>query len=96
LLAALEQEGQFGVVKAEQLQNRGVQIVDVNGIIHGAQSEFIRCADRFAAFNAAARELCGEAVRIVIPPDMAASGNGAITFLLHAALPCRTVPEQQH
>src|SRR6266542_4336017 len=54
------------VVKAEQMQERRVQIVDVNLVFDRLESEFIGGAVNRAALYAAARQPDTEAVRIVI------------------------------
>ena len=46
LLAALEQIRQLAVIQAEQLQDRGVQVVDVDAVLDGAEAELVGGADR--------------------------------------------------
>src|SRR5437016_2881989 len=58
------------VVKAEQMQKRRVQIVNVNFVFDRLESEFIGGAVNRAAFDAAAGQPYTEAVRIVIAPHL--------------------------
>jgi hypothetical protein len=56
LFAALEEEGQLAVVKAEELENRGMHVVDVPAVFNGTEAELIGGADDLAALDAAARK----------------------------------------
>ena len=58
------------VVESEQMQQRRVQIVDVNVVFDRLESEFIRGAVNRAAFDAAAGQPYAEAVRIVVAPHL--------------------------
>ena len=40
-IAALETVGQLGVIEAEQVQQRGVQVVDVNAILDDVEAELV-------------------------------------------------------
>ena len=55
-VAAIVAIGQFGVVKAEQGEDGGVQVVDVHRVLHRLGAEFIGGAVNGAAFDAAARQ----------------------------------------
>ena len=44
-VAALEAEGQLLVVEAEQVQDRGVEVVDVDAVFDGAEAEFVGLAE---------------------------------------------------
>jgi hypothetical protein len=65
-VAALETERQPLVIEAEQVKDRGVQIVNVRAVLHRVEAEFVRAADAHAAFEAAAGEPHGEGVDVVI------------------------------
>ena len=41
-VAALVTVGQLGVVEAEQVEQGGVQVVDVNGVLGRVEPEFVR------------------------------------------------------
>ena len=45
-IAALEAEREFGVVEAEEMQERGVQVVDVHPILDRVEAEFVGRAER--------------------------------------------------
>ena len=46
--------GELFVVEAEEVQHRGVEVVDVDGLVGGLEAEFIRRAVDRAAADAAA------------------------------------------
>ena len=71
-VAALESVSQSGVLDAEQVQNRGMQIVDVNLVFDRVESEFIGLAVNDGGLDAAAAEPDGVAVRMI---DRARSGR---------------------
>ena len=64
--------GQLGVVEAQEMQNRGVQIVYVHAILDHVEAELIGIAQRQAGLDAAAgqphREGVGMMVAAVVPP----------------------------
>ena len=45
-IASLETVGQFGVVEAQQVQQRCVQVVHVNSVLHRVKAELIAFAQR--------------------------------------------------
>jgi len=65
-VAALEAEGELFVVQAGQVQNRGVQVVDVRAVFHGVEAKFIGLADDRTGFCATAGELHCERVNVMI------------------------------
>src|SRR5215468_10927327 len=65
-VAAVVQECQVNVVEAEQVQDGGVQVVDVDGVFRGVQAEFVGRADDLATLDAAAGQQGGEAVGVVV------------------------------
>ncbi len=54
------------MVQTEQFQDRGVQVVDMDAVFHGTETEFVRGPDDLASLDAAAGQPGGEAVGIVI------------------------------
>ena len=54
IIAAAEAIGQFFVVDAHQVQDGGVQVVDVDFVVLGVPAEFVGGAVCHAAFDAAA------------------------------------------
>ena len=65
-VAARVAEGEAFVVEAQQVQNRGLEVVDVDGIHLGLDAELVRRAIDGAALHAAAREPRREAVVVVV------------------------------
>ena len=53
VFAALESIGQLRVIDAHEMHDRRLQVVDVNRILHGIITEFIRGAIGGPAFDAA-------------------------------------------
>ena len=45
-VAALEAEGELRVVEAEQVQDRGVQVVNVDAVLDGVEAEVVGLAER--------------------------------------------------
>ena len=65
-VAAAEAEGQALVVDAEQVQHRGVQVVNLDLVLDGFVAVIVGGAVDRAAFDAAAGQPDGEAKRVVI------------------------------
>lgn len=57
-----------GVVEAEELEDGGMEVMDVNGFVDGGEAEVIGCAVDITALHAAARHPHGEAIVVVIAP----------------------------
>src|SRR4026209_83976 len=55
-ITALEPECQLGVVDAKQVQDGGLQVMDVYPVFGGVKSEFIGIANGLAALDAAASQ----------------------------------------
>lgn len=55
------------VIKAKQMQNGRVEIVDVNGIFHDVVGEVVRFAIDLAWSRTATTHPHGEAARMVVP-----------------------------
>src|SRR5690348_13985586 len=66
LIQAVIKVGEFRVIKPHQVQDRRVQIGYMHWLFHGFESEFVRRADRLAAFHTCTRQPHGEAVPVVI------------------------------
>jgi hypothetical protein len=65
-VAAVVEVGEFGVVEPEQVEDGGMEIVHLLGLVDGFEAVFIGGADDGAAFDAAAGEPDGEALRVVV------------------------------
>ena len=65
-VAALGAEGKLSVVETEQVENGGVEIVDVDFIFDGVEAEFVGFAVLDTAFDAAAGHPHGEGIRVVV------------------------------
>ena len=65
-VAALELVGQPRVVDAQAVQDRGVQVVDVDGVVHDVVAEVVGLAERDAGLDAAAGHPDGEAAGVVV------------------------------
>ena len=61
------------VVEAEQLQQRRVQIVNVDAVFDRVEAEFVRLAQRQARLDAAAGHPVGEGVGMVVAAVVAAA-----------------------
>ena len=68
-IAALETMRQLGVIEAEEMQDRGMQIVDVNFAFGGEETEIVCRAVANAGFDAAPGHPNGIAVRMMIAAD---------------------------
>ena len=67
-VAALEFVGQAFVVDAHLVQDRRLQVVDVDGVFHGVHAEFVALAVSEAGLHAAAGHPGGEAARMMVAP----------------------------
>ena len=75
-VAASVAVGQLLVIKAEQVEHRGVEIMDGDFVLDGGETEFVGRAVDLASLHAAARQPAGEAVVIVIAAvDLAGVGS---------------------
>src|SRR5262249_9774522 len=63
------------MVKAEQVEERGVEVVDVDPVRNGVEAELVGRAERKSRLDAAAGHPHGEGVRVVIPAVIAAALN---------------------
>src|SRR6185295_490177 len=68
-IATLKSVSQLRVIQAEQMQNRRVQIVDVDFVFDRVKTEFVRLPVGDARFDSAAGEPDGVAVRMMVAPN---------------------------
>src|SRR5262249_27812397 len=68
-IAARVAIGQLLVIDSEQMQDRRVQVVDVDLPLDGTVAVLVGRAVRETALDAAARQPGGEAIRIVSAPE---------------------------
>jgi hypothetical protein len=59
-------EGELLVIESEQVEDRGMEVVDVDFVFDGLEAEFIRGAMDRAAFDTTARQPHAEAVMVVV------------------------------
>jgi len=64
--------GEAFVVDAEQVQQRGLKIMDVDGAFDGAHAEFVAGAVGDTAFHATASHPKGEGVRVMVTAPLGA------------------------
>ena len=77
-IAPLEPIGQPGMVQTEQVENRRVQIVNVDFVFDGVKSQFICFAVNEARLDTAAGEPHGVTVWMMVAPNLVGFG-----FALH-------------
>ena len=70
VVAALEAEGEFGVVEAEEVEDGGVEVVDVDFVFDGVKAELVGLAVSDATFDAAAGEPDGVAVWMMVTANL--------------------------
>ena len=85
VMAALIFEGQLRVVDAKEVQNRSVQIVDVDGVGRDVVGKIIGLAERETWFNSSAGEPNGETAgmmvaAVVFGGERALAVDGAAEF----------------
>ena len=68
-------EGEAGVVDAEELENGGLKVVDVNGIFGDVETKVIGLADGDAGLDATAGHPHGEGLRVMVPAVAAFEGG---------------------
>jgi hypothetical protein len=71
-VATLESVGELRVIEAEQMENRRVQVVNMDRVASDVESKIIGRAVRIAALHAAASHPHAEAPVVVIPTIVAA------------------------
>ena len=78
--SALMLEGKSLVVYAEEVEQGGVEVVDVDFVFHRVVTEVVGCAVVVSGFHASASEPGRESVRIVIAAVLMATGNAVEKF----------------
>src|SRR5947208_1714651 len=71
-IADLEAIGQTGVIKAEQMEKRRVQVVDVDAVGRGVEAEFVGLAQSEARLDAAASQPHRKAIGMMVAAIVAA------------------------
>src|SRR5262245_42564387 len=71
LLAAIERKREAGVIEPQKVENRGVQVMDVNAVLVGSKSDGIGRAMDEAPFDTSTSQPDRKAVRIVIAASSA-------------------------
>ncbi len=66
---ALESIRQTLVVQAEEVENRGLEVVDVDAVLDGGEAELVGLAEGEAGFHAAAGEPHGISIDVVVATD---------------------------
>jgi hypothetical protein len=66
LIAAVVSNSQSSVIRAQQMQDRRVKVIDADSLVDGFHPEFIGGADGLTAANSAAGQPHCVAVRIVV------------------------------
>lgn len=61
--------GKFFVIKAQAVEHGGLKVVDVDGIFHDVESEFVGLTDRHARPNSATGHPHRISLRVVVSPE---------------------------
>src|SRR5262249_16466207 len=77
-IAALEAVRQLLVVETEQVQDRRLQGVDVDGVFGGVEAQFVGGAVGLAGLHAGAGHEHGVAVWVVVAAEVGAGGGAAL------------------
>ncbi len=77
VVEALEFLGETGVVDAESLKQRGVEVADVDDILDGGVTQFIGGSVNVATLDAGAGHPDGEGLDVVIPAGALTHGRAA-------------------
>ena len=84
----MKAEGAFGVFEAEQVQNRGVNVMHVTPVFDRAETQFVRLPKNTSGLHAAAGKPHGEGVDVVI-------AAGGLAVFAHRCAPEFTAPDHQ-
>src|SRR3954452_8020312 len=68
-VAALEAVGELLVIEAEEVEDRGLEVVDVVFVLDGGEAELVGLAEDQAGVHAAAGDPHGEGVDVMVPAD---------------------------
>ena len=80
MLDALEIVSQLVGLEAQQVQDRGVQVADLDGVFDGFESEIVGGSEDRSAFDAAAGHPDRIAIGAVVAAVGALGGGGAPEF----------------
>src|SRR5438034_7667125 len=69
-------EGQFLMIDSEQVQNRGVKVINRHWVLTGEVADFVRPAITETFFHARARQKAREGVGMMIPAQSANALSG--------------------
>ncbi len=78
VVAALEAVGELLVVEAEEVEDGGLEVVDVDGVLGRTESEFVAFAVHLAALHATAGQEHRIAVGEVVAAEDLATGGAAL------------------
>src|ERR1017187_8501130 len=87
-VAALRAEGQLGVFQPEEVQDRGLDVVDVNAVGDGGKPELIRLAQGQAGLDPSPGHPHRHGVDVMVAPD-------GFADLAHGRAPEFTPPDHQ-
>lgn len=79
-IAAAKTVGQFLVIETQQMQDRGMQIMDLDALLDRFVTKIVGGAPGHAATNTAPGQPTGEAKRIVIPAIIALGKRSPAKF----------------
>src|SRR5262249_31049956 len=79
-VAAVEEIGQLRVIDAEQVQHRGVQVMDGDGLLLGFIPELVAGSDDLTAFDAGAGHPYGHGAGVVVAADALLRDRHAAEF----------------
>ena len=72
---APELERKLAVIDAQQVQDRGLHVVDVHRVLHDVETEIVRATEREAGANPAAREPHRKRLRVMVAAQAPAEGG---------------------
>ena len=87
IIAAGVVEGEAFVIEAEEMQDGGLQIMNVHGPLGDVEAQFIGGAKGEAAFNTTAGEPEAEGLRMVIAAELAVERGVALDHWRAAKFP---------
>ena len=79
-VAAVAGEGEAEVVEAELIEDRGVDVMNMNFVLDGVEAELVGRAEGGAGFDAAAGHEHAETVRVVVAAVLAFGHRGPAEF----------------
>ena len=77
------------------MQNRGVQVVHVNLVLHRAEAELVRLPESHAAAHAPSGQPGAETVRVVTAPEAVRIARAVLQILIVRRAPELARPDQQ-